>query len=459
MNAELRRFLWTDFTLNRVLAMPTVILSVVALMFVSRNITFTTYGYSDITSQAILVFAIIAIGLGGRAASKALYDDIQEGTWDFQRLSSMTPFALAFGKFFGCIAYSWFGAVIALAIVALTLISFHTLQDTLIYAGLAAMGAIVFQMAVFFVGLQTWPASQPSRRRSHNVAVHIPAVLSAAFFFFALDSYVAPNSKPWITTWWNVSYCGPFFALSVLTLSSLWLGAGIYARMRTHLQMTRLPMLWPGFCLFAIVLTAGLASDPIQPDPNRVLSTAQNAAILVSLLLVYSSAVFESWDALLYRRLFRAILARQYRTVFDIVPNWIVASAIAAVVILWSAVCEIFLSPPGAAVTFAMLFFVTRDIGLLHYFMLQPSRKRAVANVLIWMIVLYGVLPIILFKLNCGDLSISMVSNLASLVPQNTALAYVSPFAALGEAGAIAILIRKLWLKSCPGLPQGHLDK
>lgn len=93
MNPELRRNLWLEFSLHRLIGMP----AVLALLFA----LFGSFGGAwreRVFTAALWGFVILAHFWGTRQASAAVTDEVRDRTWDWQRLSALSPWQMTWGK-------------------------------------------------------------------------------------------------------------------------------------------------------------------------------------------------------------------------------------------------------------------------------------------------------------------------------------------------------------------------
>src|SRR5690606_8467172 len=114
-NPEFRRNLWIQFTSTRVLvaAMLTGLLLVCALA-VDYGLTRNAF-VPDITGfVAYWLAAAIVIFWAGRGAAGAVLREIRGRTWDAQRLSTLHPWTMAWGKLFGATSLAWFMALVCI---------------------------------------------------------------------------------------------------------------------------------------------------------------------------------------------------------------------------------------------------------------------------------------------------------------------------------------------------------
>lgn len=114
MNPELRRNLWLELTTHRIVAMPTVLVLVFALF-----ITMQGEWPAALYTTATWMFVLLVHFWGARQSSEAVTEEVRDRTWDWQRLSALTPWQMAWGKLAGATAFTWYGAAICLAAIAI----------------------------------------------------------------------------------------------------------------------------------------------------------------------------------------------------------------------------------------------------------------------------------------------------------------------------------------------------
>lgn len=113
MNAELQRNLWLEFSHRRVVFMVVSL----GLLFMFGN---SGLGPSGLGTTAEYAFYGIVVIWGARNAAEAVVGEIRDRTWDGQRLSSLSPFAMTWGKLLGPTSYAWAGGMFCLVVLAWT---------------------------------------------------------------------------------------------------------------------------------------------------------------------------------------------------------------------------------------------------------------------------------------------------------------------------------------------------
>lgn len=116
MNPEFERNLWLEASPRRI-AWAGVVLALVygAAVLVASRVgggaleAIRTVGWG--------VFTFCGLIWGFRAAGGSLMTEISEGTWEFQRLSSLDPWSMTWGKVFGGASLAWLCALTGLTAI------------------------------------------------------------------------------------------------------------------------------------------------------------------------------------------------------------------------------------------------------------------------------------------------------------------------------------------------------
>src|SRR5690606_3955534 len=95
------------FSLFRLLAPPVFILCAIYAIV-------TFYGERwprELYERAIQFYGILIVIWGNYEAANVLREEVRSNTWDFQRMSPMSPASLIFGKLFGATSYIWYASL------------------------------------------------------------------------------------------------------------------------------------------------------------------------------------------------------------------------------------------------------------------------------------------------------------------------------------------------------------
>ena len=103
-NPEFRRNLVLELTPHRLVAVPLVL----GLIFVTA---WAIDGPGATAAAGRLVMTVLLALWGARAAADAVFGEVTDRTWDAQRMSSIGPWAMSWGKLFGATVFSWYGSL------------------------------------------------------------------------------------------------------------------------------------------------------------------------------------------------------------------------------------------------------------------------------------------------------------------------------------------------------------
>ncbi|MBC6439918.1 MAG: hypothetical protein GDA49_05800 [Rhodospirillales bacterium] len=416
LNPELRRYLWLELSLGRLLFMPLVIGLLAALIGVTIYDNELAFGGPDflgtIVWAGLAIYIVLLLFWGARVAASALVREIAERTWDQQRLSSMDAWSMTWGKLFGSTVYVWYALGIVLAIVlgatALLEIYFGDVSEEV--GG--SLSSILARMAIGLVALTVLveatvmlaamtAVSQRETARQLDVSIaQIIVILSALFAYIGLQDLEQANTMPWYGETWN----SLSFVVGSTVIFALWAVVGLWRRMREELQIRNWPLMWPLFVLWSGFWLAGLMWPEDGHDGMTVTIVVMTVTVLVS---TYVPAALERMDPVRLRRLFAA---RDLSSVLRDAPIWVVGHILALVGVVISVVMllgiemsddsalaalaeEIDLPSLAAMSLVSAYFFVTRDLLLLIFTWLGKRPRRAFATWLIWMALLYSLIP------------------------------------------------------------------
>lgn len=384
LNPELRRNLWLELTLHRLIAMPVVLVMVFALI----------HAASDDPAKSVAVAAawIAALLLGGwgvRNASDCVLEEVRARTWDAQRLSAIGPWAMTWSKLLGSVSFAWYGGLMALAV----LLAFSPRGWSPSAPKIAAMivaGSVLAQAAACLAGLA---AARKGLARRSGVGL---------WLLVALFVLVGPGvgltlgrDEGW--QWWGNVYTRSTFALASAACFAAWAVFGLYRAMCTELQVRTAPWAFASFTLFLIAYTAGFWIVPgagFRHVLYALVLSGMGAAGMVTYLQLFS----EQTGVIVARRVQVRLARGEWRRALEELPCWPVAFTMTAVAAMTAAV----VLPDSAgderlrrlfAAPIPVFLLITRDVGIFLFFAFARQPRRVEAVVVFYLVMLYGVIP------------------------------------------------------------------
>lgn len=403
MNPELQRNLWLEFTPRRLIFMA----AVLGLVFLAINSTFPARGL-PLTAE-YLFYAIVVVW-GARNAAQAVIGEIRDRTWDLQRLSSLTPFAMTWGKLLGATSYVWFGGALCLAAYAYPIIArgdWPRAAYSLCY--FLGIGLLAQSVALFTSLLAV------RRRQTHSrldVFFYQAAGLAAGWGAYSAwqltggsggANAVLPRGS---LQWWIDADPLRFFLVSLAAFTA-WAFVGCYRLMRLELQIRNTPAVWIAFVAFLAFYVAGFRpvfSGFLAGEDSWTMRLLASGLAVTS--LVYLAVLFERKDKVLYRWMVEALAKGQFQDVVLRLQAWMIAYAAAIILALllvarMASVTSVFDSSPlaGVAAVASALGFLTRDLAIFLLFPLMKGNRRGELPALVMLGLLYSVAPQLLAAL------------------------------------------------------------
>lgn len=397
INPELLKNYWLEITPHRLIATPVVI----ALLFVVIRVSEPDHPIEAIEFFFYYAAVVFACVIGAYYAASNFMIEFMENTWDQQRLSPLSPWALTWGKVTGGTLFPWYGTLICLA---------GYLFMPVIYGAITPLGErlvksfVLVELAILLQGLSILLclnlANNPDRlvryRRNYSSSSVLVALLFAPLFLSApLDG---------ILTWYGRDFPVVLFLPLSLFCFTVWTLLGAYRLMRQQMQFKNGQLPWLLFIVFLMVYIPGFVDTY-----NSIVHSRFMLAVVIGLLVFYMLFLSAPIDALVIRRCINAIRRRDLATLWIFVPAWVTTYIVTAVVALSACLVlsydeNIFVHTPdnAALLPFALLLFALRDLLIAAGLSFGGRADRVAVLTVLYLAILYGVLPTIAINLDQG---------------------------------------------------------
>ena len=382
MNPEFRRNLWLELTPHRLIAMPLLLVLVLALVYAA-----STDKRESVAVAAATIAAVLLGVWGTRAAADCVIEEVRARTWDAQKMSAIGPWALAWGKLFGAASFAWYGGLMALAAVLVAAPQGwkHSFAKV---AAVVAAAALLMQCVACLAGVS---AARKGYARQGSVGswllVLLIVLLGPGVGF--LTSEHLPVS------WWGGRHEAMNFLLTSTACFAAWAGFGVYRTLCGELQVRTTP--W-AFAAFALFLTAYVAGFWVVPGAGVARS---RDAVLVSGLLVCGTLTYvqlfaEQTGVIVFRHVQVRLARREWRRALEELPCWPVGFAMTGafcalgVVLLPASVLsegDFVLAP------LPLFFLLGRDVCIFLIFAFARVPRRVEGATMFYLVVLYVVAP------------------------------------------------------------------
>jgi len=387
MNPELRRNLWLEVTLHKLLLIPAVIFAVAGL------VRAVDPGGLGINKMAITGFLVATMVWGSRQAANSVLDEARARTWDIQRMCALSAWRMTWGKLLGATAMSWYAGLCCL-LLFLGSSESHALIDGLLTA------VLVISLAVLAHGLALIGALVGLHRGS-GLQSRFANLLVVGLLLFMLPNVMNVLDPQGTVLWYEMTLQRlPFAALTTVLLAA-WAVLGAARAMSMELKIATRPDAWLAFSVFAAVFCAGFIGVALVPSLALLRSLCATLCV-TAIVQSYIAAFAYPNDPVQWRRAERAVASRRYGRALEELPLWPVSAAVALAAGLLVAALgtapELTLERLDnlGPVALAAALMMLRDLVLLSYFGMSLRRGVPEATTLIYIGILDGLLPALL---------------------------------------------------------------
>jgi len=384
-NPEYRRNLWLEITPTRLAGMPLVLGAAFFMAWLSDD-----HGFgSSVSGTALALFVAITFLWGTRQASESVLGEVRERTWDWQRMSAIDPWTLAWGKLLGSTVYTWYGGAICLAFLAISRNDASTVPTPKAVLALA-LGALLMQSFAFLGSLQMLVRERSSLRTGSSAMLLLAFFFASPMFsFFSLKGTVH---------WFGLEFPQIDFLICSLAIFTVWMLIGACSLIRAEFRMRRPPYAWGGFMLFMMCYVPGFVG-PL--DGKEGVAPHLIVAFVTAIAITYLSAFLDRKDPVVIAKLLQWRREGAWEKLVEGLPCWILSLPF----VLCAAVAQLIMpqapqlqagGTAARAVILSCTLLLLRDLALLLFLNLGKRPQRADMFLILCLSILYGLLPGIL---------------------------------------------------------------
>jgi hypothetical protein len=464
LNAEFAKNVWLELSTMRLIAMPA-ILGLILLVLLSNNHDDTRVMYENVHNAALAGFVVIGLLWGMKNAADSIINEHNENTWDWQKMSALGALKLVIGKLLGSTIYNWYGALLCWVVFMLTAgytntYNYDTNEYTTNILHDYKLGFLLIISMISLTGVMQLIALQRMRKTSDRAKMKNGQIFIVGFMFMSFASSYFTASGYRSTSDFNTWYGIP---VDMTILSSVfycgWIVAGLYRSMRRELLFTDVPTWWLAFILSSALFQYGYVLGNGKLGDNATgLTLCLGFTCAQLLFYVYMLASSEPKSIVNTRVLLASIKTKNYRSLFENLPLWVVTLPIAFVFGLLATIVFQFVNiddvvnPDGfsspyylndlAKVSSSVLLlisvfaFVLRDLGVLLLLNFSQYNKRADVGFVIYLVLAYGLFPALLGFAN------GLSGMFYPTITEDTFFMLIFP---LGELVLVLFLLRKQW--------------
>lgn len=386
INPEFKRNLWLQFSLQRAIGMP----AILGLAFLAVHLASAPDSAATLYRFAFGLYIALVFLWGTRNASAAIADELRDKTWDQQRMSAMSPWAMTWAKLFGATAFNWYGGAICLGVMLLAAVMRPEILSLPNLLTIIAAGVLVHAVALALNVHMSRIESRIVQRGGIGGLVMLAALISVSLFTGIAGKTVQ---------WWGVSIRHDLFVLGSTLLFAACAVFAAWRVMSNALQVRTTPWAWPAFAVLLAAYLAGL-------DAQRTLLFS-GVGLMVAGAMTYIALFSEANDVAVWRRVVERLRAGRWREAFEHLPLWPTtlalvlcfalaasfafaggAHALSGTVRLWPLDRPAFVYLP-----LVIALMVLRDAGAYLFFAFADKPRRVEGSALLYLVLMNTLLP------------------------------------------------------------------
>lgn len=404
-NPELKRNIWLELTPNRLMTTPLILAAVFYLAYLSAD---TIFEFMErLRSISLVAFGLVVFVWGTKLVSESVVTEVNEKTWDSQRMTSVSPLDMTIGKLFGSTLYTWYGGMFC---AGAYIISALYLPDTAIRLKfflttiLASLLGHAFSLNFSLIEIR----KNRDKEKIKTTSFFLVGLVLILFLVpgFLISGLTGLYGKTERTVSWHGSdiVYSDFMLLSVIFFL-LWSVVGVYRNMKTEFQMSSGPYVWLAFLISLMVYLSGFISYDKSLDPVKYTVIGLYISYAVGVFTTYIMAFSEPKQLVEFRFLADKAKKGLWKEFGDNLPLWLISLGVTVMLCVILLILSLFSTPIEikgqsghlpAFYALSVLCFMIRDISLLLYVNLKKDAKRADIATVVYLIILYGLLPSIL---------------------------------------------------------------
>ncbi|GBC63943.1 hypothetical protein DENIS_4943 [Desulfonema ishimotonii] len=397
-NPEMKRNIWLELTPNRLVVTPLVLGAIFFLAWLTADDYLEFMGY--LRHISLMLFCLMVFVWGSKLVSESVVSEVNDRTWDFQRMTALGPADMTLGKLVGSAICPWYGAGFCAAAYILSALC---LPDTVRHMKLLLVILFSGILCHALVLAMTLMGIRKNRGREKiNSSFYLVIIIGLLFFSAPLISLF--NKEEMLIRWYTGVFSPPDFMIFTSAFFLCWSVLGVYRAMRTELQIVNGPWVWTLFLVTLMLYASGLtANDDTLSFPDRLMLSLI-LSYGIGITLTYITAFSEPKDIVDFRRLADKVAKTQWREAGKLMPLWaislILSVMLCAATTFFSLTLEIDTLPDEQQLTtpfyFNLLCFLLRDLGLLIYVNLKGRSDRADIAAMLYLMILYLLIPAII---------------------------------------------------------------
>jgi len=446
-NPEFKKNIWLEISTQRLIMMPLIIVMVVLLASISP----LGNTYNKLTNISYFGLVVILLFWGSKVAYSNIISEYNDRTWDWQRMSILSPKQLTIGKLLGAPIYNWYGAIICLFLVFIfgVMSEENTVLDLVVSSvSTLLLGISLLSISIIFALLKIRDGNGRDKLKSGQIFILL--ILFTSFynsntFNFMFNRLSLSHEK---MDTWKIFGENLFYAV--------WAIIGLHQVLRKELNYKNKSYLWLLFIITSSLVKTLVLMDSLHVFIDNYVFVYFVVLSMQAITLFYLLLLIEQNEISSLKILLRKIKEKNYAYINYNAPLWSLTFPfiIIGLIISWILFDKNILNTNSLligqiysniqfgvglnsfetfSVILGVLFFILRDFLIMLFLQVNSTKKRIGAAFILYLFLLYVVFP-----------------GFTSTIGNTTILQFFAPLPIKGsflfpllECGAIFYLVRK----------------
>lgn len=382
MNPELQRQLWLQFSPARLVVLPLMILA----LMIGLHLTLPDRSAMAIAMASSAIFVVLVLLSGTRAAGTSVTDELNDHTWDQQRMSAMSPWSMAWGKLAGATSYAWYIGSLCITIGLIAVWVGHITVPALRLVLLAVLVGVFLQAMHLTIHLQLVHWRGAAARRGSATAI----LLVLVWVGVPLTQILRIDS----VQWWGFAFDTLNFLLLSMGLLVMCVLVAAWRSMAEILMVRHWPWGWPALAVATTLYLCGFATS----GRTTLLALVGLGTCVV---LSYYSLMAEPQTRAQWQRVLTRAANRQWRLAIQLLPRWPSTVILALPLAVVAALSTTILGEANAPFVqkwviyqpLCVFLLMLRDSAMALYFSFSVKSRNPLASFATALLVLHGLLP------------------------------------------------------------------
>jgi len=418
LNPEIVKYLWMEFSMGRLVIVPGLALLIAVLLLTKDDSIHSAA--SNLWSAGLIGFIALGMVWGMKSAADSILDEHNDRTWDWQRLSGISPLRLAVGKLFGSTVFNWYCALICVVVLLIASAlqgKLGTGFEHLIHLVIAMLTLHSFMLILALNTIRRTDSRQKVKSVPLMISGFVALSILVRFGYDLLDEGILAGMDGTTSTttqrWYGLYVSDAWYALISGVFYLLWMFAGVYRSLRAELRFSDLPTWWVAFLVSHFLLHLGLTGGGADYF-NLGALPATGSSLMFMIMLMYVLALREPKDVMHWRSIIAELHKGNFNGALRIMPLWAVTLPLVAVFGLmaviqfsttgvWESISGLVeLTVDQQSIHYLLAIFASvmglmaRDMIVIQYLGIAKFPKRTTLGAVIYLFLAYCVFPLLI---------------------------------------------------------------